>query len=297
MKSVITAGLTRLKSPYTSIKHAAFYKTNIYPEYKIVKQGETLFISAMTHGPIKDSSDYHPFTNPQLFSQFSRLQTDEDIIKFISKNGFLLNEDNETNHKEDYDFFVSEVKKARQLYDLLNLIIKKDKKKIKDRLQIKRKLPSSNSSLESYYKLLNIINECHFRIFFDNVEYTPPGDLLDHWNKYVESKILDYAFFFLVEQVAEKLTGKLHLDFNTIVPCDDGALNFRPIPAYSFDDLLTVMYFSFYGLLSNGIDVRACEFPECGNRFMPERKNIKYCPDCLAKHGNNIYMAAKRMKK
>jgi hypothetical protein len=241
-----------------------------------------------------------PYKNSRLFSEFSGINNQEKALEFVRKNGFLLSEHNriiisDAMAIEDLDLFMNEAHQAHLLRTLLNLILRNDVKKIKSLLAFKLKRPLGKNAPDKLQTLQSgLCGECSYQIVFDGKEWIPPCDTINVFNAFESNKYLDFAYFFLVLKIVEKLS-QIKLEFFNLIHSPKSSLKYKPIPAYSFENLIDVMYFSFYAMLCNGIEAYTCKY--CGNEFAPERKNIRYCPECIERYGNSLYELSRRKSK
>jgi len=298
MQSVISESLGRLRTPFVEIKQASYYQPTIFERYEVGRHDESGRLVLCGIGKTVTGRD--PYKNSRLFSEFSVITSQEKALEFVRKNGFLLNEHNQIIFSdamaiEDLDFFMSEAHQANLLRNLLNLILRNDVKKIKGLLVFKLKRPLGKNAPTKMQTLQSALcGECSYQIVFAGEEWTPPCDTINVFDAFDSKKYLDFAYFFLVLRIIEKLS-QVKLEFFNLIPSSGCRVKYKPIPAYSLENMIDVMYFSFYAMLCNGIEVYTCKY--CGNEFAPERKNVRYCPECLANHGDNIYELTRRKAK
>lgn len=298
MQSIISESLGRLRTPFVEVNQATYYQPTIYERYEVGRKNANGRLVLCGLGKTLTGRD--PYKNSRLFSEFSGINSQEKALEFVRKNGFLLSEHNQiiitdAMAIEDLDFILSEAHQAHLLRNLLNMILRNDIKKIKSLLVFKFKRPLGKNKPDELQSIQSgLRGECSFHITFDGNEWMPPHDTINVFNAFEPSKYLDFAYFFLVLKIIEKLS-QIKLDFFNLIPSSGSRIKYKPIPAYSFENLIDVMYFSFYAMLCNGIDVYTCKY--CGSEFAPERKNVRYCPECLANYGDNIYEFARRKAK
>lgn len=255
----------------------------VYRQYEVREghPGSSELVIEATNLDIVEN-DYSPFDQPDLIRSFAQIETDDQIIEWVSRNGFLLHDDNRT-AQEDYAFFIDEVRKAGQILSLLDAVVKDNKKAIVERVEV------TDNPL--YNRNLAPLDESRFfkhHVLIDGVRVD--------WRIEDNDRLLKnrpkLAMRYVIEETVKQIEG-VRISYAGILEetIKDSLSPLRAYPCLECNDLLAMMYLRLYWLLtSKNAPIKVCNL--CGAIFSKHLEDgdqegnrpasHNYCDRCFA---------------
>lgn len=216
-----------------------------------------------------------------LMSEFSRLNTEEDINRFAATYGLLniVEENHGGELLKKYGFSIfepisiwwDEIKKVRRLLRLYRAIKKRvvcgGDNEIEGKIfyfpkrsDMARWVDDDTPTLISYNTDTNTA-QAGYRVIMEG-----------------EDPELITAIAILSHTIKEKMEEGVHLDFSDIRPSKTACAGFRITPHHSTFYLLAGIYFDLWRVISLQKEVITCQNPQCGLLF-EKRGKRRYCSD------------------